>query len=478
MSRPWRYPREYLRLVSIVTSFAAILTPLDSTIVSVSLPAIARGSHANYLETIWVPVGYLASLSAFLLLFGRLGDVRGRKRVFTVGFLIFTVGTIMCALSVNGLELDAWRAVQGLGAAMILSNSGAIITEAYPPWERGKAFGYWTLAVYTGTTVGPVVGGAITSFRYIAGVPSWRWVFLVTVPLAALGYALSQAYLKESERVDEPVDVLGGLLAAAGIWLTLMGLTVGAFEGWSPEYLSLLAAGLALISAFAVRESRLGPRALLDLRLFRSVPFSAGNLAALLNYAGYFFVPFFLSYYMIEVLGIGPIYVSLALLSLSLAMVVLSPVSGRLSDRVGARPLATAGMAIIAVGLALLMQLGLRASLQDITWRAVLLGIGMGLFSSPNTASVMGAAPRDRLSVASGTLNLMRFAGQSLSLALASALAASYIPRGVLATIFTGLPAAQAASAVSFVRGLRAIYMVMIWLVVAGAVASAIRGRS
>jgi Major Facilitator Superfamily. len=211
--------------------------------------------------------------------------------------------------------------------------------------------------------------------------------------------------------------------------------------------------------------------------LFRSVQFSMGNLAALLNYAGYFFVPFFLSYYMIVVLGMRPIEASLALLSLSLAMVVLSPISGRLSDRVGARPLATAGMLLIALGLLLLIPLGLRATLADVTWRALIIGVGMGLFSSPNTASVMGAAPRERLAVASATLSLMRFYGQSLSLALASSLAAVYIPRPVLVSVFTGLPVSAAASALDFIRGVRLVYEVMVVLVIVGAIASAMRGR-
>jgi MFS family permease len=384
----------------------------------------------------------------------------------------------MCALSMSGAELDAWRVVQGMGAAMILANSGAIITDAYPPWERGKAFGYWTLAVYTGTTVGPVLGGAITTLRAIAGVPSWRWVFLVTVPLALTGYLLSQAYLKESVgQPGQPIDATGGALAAVGVAASLFGLTAASFEGWSPPYLALLAIGVALIAAFVAWEARLGPLALLDVGLFRSVQFSMGNLAALLNYAGYFFVPFFLSYYMIVVLGMRPIEASLALLSLSLAMVVLSPISGRLSDRVGARPLATAGMTLIALGLLLLIPLGLRATLADVTWRALIIGVGMGLFSSPNSASVMGAAPRERLAVASATLNLMRFYGQSLSLALASSLAAVYIPRPVLVSVFTGLPVSAAATALDFIRGVRLVYEVMVVLVIVGAVASAMRGH-
>ncbi len=480
VERTWKYPRGYLRLVSIVTTFAAVLSPLDSTIVSISLPYIARGVGATYVETLWIPLGYLVSLSSMLLLFGRLADTRGRKRIFTSGFIVFVLGTVMSALSTSGLELDAWRVVQGAGGAMIASSSAAIITETYPPWERGKAFGYWTLAVYTGTTLGPVVGGAIVSTHYIAGMPSWRWVFLITVFPAVIGASLSAALLKESEQLakDQPLDVTGGLLALTGIWLTLLGVSIGGFEGWQAPYLAALATGLALLAAFAAWEARMGRRALLDISLFRSIPFTAGNLAALLNYTGYFFVPFFLSYYMEVVLHMGSLEASLPLLSLSLAMVVLSPISGRLSDRLGARPLATTGMVLIAVGMGLLMQLGPKASLGDVLWRAVLIGVGMGLFSSPNTASVMGSAPRDRLAVASGTLNVMRFAGQSLSLVIAGALAAAYIPRPVLVYVFTGLKVGQTSiSGQAFVKGMRRVYEVMMFVLLAGAVASALRER-
>ncbi|MGC9071617.1 MAG: MFS transporter, partial [Acidilobus sp.] len=437
------------------------------------------GVGATYAEAIWVPLGYLVSLSSFLLLFGRLADLRGRKRVFTSGFAVFTLATLMCALSSTPVELDAWRVVQGAGAAMILSASGAIITESYPRWERGKAFGYWSLAVYTGTTVGPVLGGAIVTARMILGLPSWRWVFMATVPPAAVGLALSAIRLRESRPPARGrLDLAGGALAFVGLWASLMGLTVGSFVGWSAPYEALLAAGILIIAAFILWEARAGSQALLDLSMFRSVSFSMGNLAALLNYSGYFFVPFFLSYYMIEVLGMRPVLASVPLLALSLTMVTISPISGWASDRLGARPLATTGMALIALGLLQLSLLGDRATLADITWRTLLIGVGMGLFSSPNTASVMGSAPRDRLAVASATLSVMRFTGQSLSVALAGALAAAYIPRPVLIDVFTGLrtQSVQVAGPV-FVEGLRGVYWVMAILVIIGALASAMRGH-
>ncbi len=479
LSRGWIYPRSYLRLISVMTAFAAVLTPLDSTIVSISLPAIAKGVGANYPEALWVPLGYLVALSSLLLPFGQLADLRSRRSVFTTGFAVFTVATLMCALSINPLELDVWRVVQGAGAAMMLSTSGAIITETYPPWERGKAFGYWSLAVYTGTTIGPVVGGAIISRPYLLGLPSWRWVFMVTVLPALIGLTLSTAYLREGEhRGSGRLDVVGGLLASVGLWSALLAVTLGSFIGWQPSYIAMLSAGVTTLFLFALWEARLGSSALLDTAMFRSVPFSMGNLAALLNYSGYFFVPFFLSYYMIRVLGIRPYEASIPLLVLSLAMVTIAPLSGWASDRIGARPLATSGMALIAVGLVLLSFLGLSSSVADITWRTLLIGVGMGLFSSPNTASVMGSAPRERLAVASATLSVMRFTGQSLSIAIAGALAASYIPRQVLTEVFTGIAISQTGvSTLAFVEGLRHVYYVMAFLVALGGIASAMRGR-
>ena len=479
VSRPWRYPRSYLRLVTLIVALAAVLTPLDSTITSVSLPYVAEGVRASYVEALWIPLGYLSALASLLLPFGRLGDLRGRRNLMIIGFAVFSIGTAMSGLSTAGLELDAWRVLQGVGGAMIMSNAGALISEVYPPWERGRAFGYYTMAVYVGTVVGPLVGGMIVSYPAILGLASWRWVFFVTLPPAAAGLVASWAALRERRDAGTAgsMDAPGLALSTLGLFLTMAGMTVGSFVGWDAASTAALAAGVVLLAAFLLVEARSGGGALLDLSLFSNPGFTAGNLAALLNYAGFYFLPFFLSYYMQRVLGYPPSYASEVLLAIFASMVVLAPLSGRLSDRIGSRGLATGGMALIAAGLASMAELGATATAREVAIRALLLGVGMGLFSSPNTAAVMRSSPRDRLGTANATLSTLRVLGQALSLAIAGSLAAALIPRATLVYIFTGLGSPASTSSSRFVEGLRTVYEVMAALVAAGAVASAVRGR-
>lgn len=466
--------KRYLYIVSFITSFAAILTPLDSTIVSVSLPVISKDLNMSYVETIWVPLGYLLALTVLLLPLGRLSDIKGRKTLFTNGYLIFTIGTIMSGLSFNGIELDFWRIIQGIGAAFILSVGGAIITETYPANMRGRAFGIWSFSVYLGTTVGPVIGGLIVS------ITTWRYIFFITVPISLIGYILSIIYLKESKiRSNAKIDYKGSILLILGLLSIVYGITYGSFIGWNSISILISLIGLILFSLFIVYENRNKETAILDVGLLKNnIMFTAGNLAALLNYTGYFYLSFFMSFYMQRILNFSPLLTSLALISLSISMVIVSPISGWLSDKIGSRLLATLGMILIMIGLLLSMPLGTKASLIDISLRMITIGIGMGLFSSPNTNAVMGSVSKDKLGVASGTLNMMRFLGQSLSLTVASLILSSFISHSVLSSIFTGLETSNfEISSELFLIGLKRLYLISSIIIGIGAILSALRNK-
>ncbi len=466
--------KKYLWIVSLTTSFAAILTPLDSTIVSISLPFISRDLRMSYIETIWVPLGYLMALTVLLLPIGRLSDIKGKKKFFTNGYLIFTIGTIMSGLSFNGFELDLWRIIQGIGAAFILAVGGAIITETFPNNMRGRAFGIWSFSVYLGTTLGPVIGGLIVS------ITTWRYIFFVTVPLAIIGYVLSIKYIKESSiKLNEKMDFIGSALLIIGLFTIIYGLTYGSFISWNIYSILFSIFGLVMFGAFLIYEYINPNKAILDVKLLKNnIMFTAGNLAALLNYTGYFYLSFFISFYMQRILEFSPLITSIALISLSISMVVLSPISGWLSDKIGSRLLATLGMLLIMLGLLLLIPLGLKTSLFEISLRMVIIGVGMGLFSSPNTSAVMGSVSKDKLGVASGSLNLMRFLGQSLSLAVASLIVATYIPKYVLSSVFTGLAIANyQVSAQLFILGLRRLYLISSIIIFIGAILSALRNK-
>ncbi|MGC9134019.1 MFS transporter [Caldisphaera sp.] len=466
--------KRYLWIVSFITSFAAILTPLDSTIVSVSLPVISKSLNMSYVETIWVPLGYLLALTALLLPLGKLSDIKGRKPLFTNGYLIFTIGTIMSGLSLNGIELDFWRVIQGIGASFILAVGGAIITETYPANMRGRAFGIWSFAVYLGTTIGPVIGGLIVS------VTTWRYIFFVTVPLSLIGYILSIIYLKEPKiRSNIKMDYVGSILLISGLLSIIYGITFGSFIGWNSFSIFISLVGLIIFGLFILYENYYKELSILDVSLLKNnIMFTAGNLAALLNYTGYFYLSFFISFYMQRILNFSPLLTSLALISLSISMVIISPISGWLSDIIGSRILATLGMILIMIGLLLFIPLGTKASVIDISLRMILIGIGMGLFSSPNTSAVMGSVSRDKLGVASGTLNMMRFLGQSLSLAVASLIVSSFVPHNILSSIFTGLQISSfEISSELFLLGLRRLYLISSIIIGIGAILSALRNK-
>ena len=451
------------------------MTPFDSTIVSVSLPSIAQGLKMSYESVIWVPTVYLVALTVLLLSMGRLSDSRGRKPIFISGFTVFVTASFFCANASSGAELILFRAVQGAGAAFMGSTSTAIVTDAFPSKERGKALGINTMSVYVGLSVGPSLGGFLT-FAY-----GWRSIFYVNVPIGLLVIVLSLALLKESRGAgpERGFDLLGAGSFSAGLVALLVGLTLGDSMGWgSPFILGSLFAGGALLVSFAFIEWRRGERAMLDLSLFTGNRlFAAANISALLNYTSYFGVSFFISFYLQRVLGYDPLRTGLVLLVMPVVMALLSPASGWLSDRFGSRGFSSLGMALIAVGLLVLSTLSVSSPASLVIAGLLVMGVGMGLFSSPNTSAVMGSVQRDRLGVASGILATMRFSGQSLSLALMGAVVATAASTGVLSSLFTGVGVSQlSVAAGSFVEGMRRAFLASAAISAVGVFTSLQRG--
>lgn len=466
----------YKWVVLLITSIGAFMTPFDGTIVSVSLPSIAEGLKMDYQSVIWVPTVYLVVLTVLLLSIGRLSDSRGRKPIFVAGFAVFVTASFLCARASSGTELIAFRAVQGAGAACMGATSTAIVTNAFPSTERGKALGINTMSVYVGLSMGPSLGGFLT-FAY-----GWRSIFYVNVPIGLLVIVLALAKLKEPSVVGsrKGFDLLGAGAFSAGLVALLAGLTLGDSMGWeTPFIVGLLVAGGVLLASFVVIERRKGERAMLDLSLFAGNRlFAAANFSALLNYTSYFGVSFFISFYLQRVLGYDPLRTGLVLLVMPVVMVLLSPASGWLSDRFGSRGFSSLGMALIASGLLMLSVLGTTSAPVQVIAGLLVMGVGMGLFSSPNTSAVMGSVERDKLGVASGTLATMRFSGQSVSLALMGAVVATAASTGLLSTLFTGVGISQlSVVAGSFVEGMRRAFTVSAVIAVIGALTSLQRGN-
>lgn len=439
-----------------VTLLASFVTPFMASSVNIALPTIGREFAIDAVTLTWVATGYLLAAAALLLPFGRLGDIHGRRRVFLYGALAYTTTSALCGFAASVEWLILCRALQGASASMIFATSTALLTSVFPAEQRGKALGVSVAAVYLGLSLGPPLGGVLIQQL------GWRSLFFVNVPLG-VGIALLLARL-DGEWADargERFDWSGSLILGVGLTLLVLGTPqIGAPGGWL-----LLPGGLAL-AAFVGWERRAADP-LLDVRLFaRSPVFAFSNLAALINYAATFAVTFLLSLYLQVIKALGPQSAGAVLIAQPLVMAACSPVAGRLSDRVEPRTVASLGMGLTALGLAALATLREETPLTMVVATLALLGLGFGLFSSPNTNAVMGAVARRDYGVASATLGTMRLVGQALSMGLASLIFALIVGR---------VPIPVAASA-DVLRGLRSAFLLFAGLCGLGVLASLARG--
>jgi MFS family permease len=493
--------RHRWRVLSL-TSVGMFMGPLDSTIVSVALPKIGPALRLSYSEALWVQAAYLLVLSIFLIPIGRIADTRGRMRFYMVGTAVFGIFSMVCAVSPNGAFLIIARCFQALGAACMSATSAALVTAVFPPQDRGRALGLNAMAGYLGLTAGPVLGGLIATHL------GWRWIFFINIPIAiatlANGWFLLGAESRDRKAararaataaaavgapgrpaaagpVEPPlpagrVDWQGAVLLGLGLVCLLVPLTLVPFWGWdSVRTIGLLVAAVVLIAAFIFVEDRVADP-LFDLDLVRkNHAFAAGTFAALLNYAAVFAITTLTAVYLEVAEGYSPQRAGLVLLVQPVFMAALSPLFGRLSDRLGSRVLATGGMLVGAVGIGQLALLPQGAHPLRVALALGTIGVGMAAFSAPNTSAVMGSIRRDQLSLASGFLGTMRSLGQGLSVGLLGAIAASGLGATGARVIFLGAEASHAAAA-SFSSGYRTAMFVAVGLAVLGALVSLVRG--
>jgi len=452
------------------------MTPLDSSIVSIALPSIASNLQIDYATVIWIPTSYLLCLSALLLIFGRFADTRGRRRPFILGFALFTIASALCATSQNGVQLIFFRSVQGLSAAMVSATAPAIVTDAFPD-QRGKALGINAMAVYGGLSTGPTLGGFLVQYL------GWRWIFFINLPIGIFVVTLSLWKLKESIALDkkERFDLVGAGTFSTALAAFLLALTLGPDYGWKGIGIAglLVLTGVAFF-LFIVAERRIGERAMFDISLIsRNRLFASANLTALLNYTSMFGVTFLMSFYLQRILGFGPAKAGIVLLSMPLTMAMLSPVSGWLSDKFGSRVLSSAGMALTCLALFMLSTLTVTFPAFYVVLMLLVLGLGMGIFSAPNTSSVMGSVGKNRLGVAAGTLSTMRFTGQSLSIAIMGAVTATAIPSTILSGLLIGIQSDIGTVATeAFVEGIHRAFFVSGFIAALGVFTSLVRGKA
>ena len=401
--------RNIILVVTMVTSF---FTPFMGSAVSIALPTIAKEFSLNAISMNWIMMSFLLSSAIFLVPFGKLADIVGRKKIFLIGNIILTLATIFCALAVSGTSLIVFRFLQGIGSALIFSSSMAIITSVYPPHERGKAIGLNVTAVYLGLSVSPVIGG------FLIHVIGWRSIFYLN---ALAGCFIILAILLKmkaewAEAKGEKFDFAGSIIYIFAISALMYG-----FSQLPKEYaLILTLTGIAGFVMFVMIENW-SANPVLNMRLFgQNRKFAFSNAAALINYAATFAVTTLLSLYLQYIKGMKPQQAGLFLITQPAMMAIAASFSGRLSDKYDSGKISSIGMALVVVGLTFLIFLDADTSALYLTVSLLILGLGFGLFSSPNTNAVMGSVDKKYLGIASATLATMRLSGQMISMAIAN----------------------------------------------------------
>lgn len=415
--------KTYLWFVVGTVCIGAFMGQLDASIAQLLLPTLQSTFHTSLAAVSWVALVYLLVLAVMLPISGRLADMFGRKLLYTIGFLVFILGSALCGLATSLPALLASRALQALGAALLQANSVAIITAAAGAEKRGRAIGIQGAAQALGLSLGPALGGLLIQSL------GWRWVFWINVPAGIIGAILGWLILPRTPGLHQDergFDWWGAILLAPALAGILLALSEAPNWGVaSIAFLSFMLLGGTSLAIFIWHE-RHASSPLVDLELFRSHAFSAGNLAGLISY-GLLFGVFLLLPFALE-LGYAdsPFAAGLRLTAIPLALGIAAPLSGLLSDRIGPRPLTFAGMLIAAASLGILAFAldGKAQTLTLVTLMLIAFGIGQGLFTAPNNSAIMGSAPGHRLGAAGGVLNVTRTLGTGLGVAIASALLA------------------------------------------------------
>ena len=420
-------PRKWLVMAAVAMS--TFLATIDGSIVNVALPTLVMELDTLFPVAQWVILAYLLIQATLMPGVGRLGDMLGKKRIYSAGVAVFTVSSVLCGLAPTVYWLIAARAAQAVGSAMALGLGMAIVTEAFPPAERGKALGLNGTFVSIGIVLGPTVGGLILD------VASWHWIFFVNLPIGLMGLALAWRYIPDTRPIGrQRFDFAGAITLFISLLALLLALTLGQRLGFGDgRILALFALWLLFLLLFLWVEWH-HPQPLIDLRLFRRRRFSLGLLTGSLAFVAIAGATLLLPFYLQLMRGYNTRQVGLMMALIPLFLGVVAPLAGAASDRYGVRRITAVGLFITALGYGAMSQLGPETSLLAYALAVTPLGLGMGLFQSPNNSAIMGSAPPERLGVASGLLGLSRTLGQTSGIAIFGALWAGW------ALLYAGAP--------------------------------------
>jgi EmrB/QacA subfamily drug resistance transporter len=411
-----------------------LLAATNSGTLIIALPDLERSLHTSLLALVWVILAYLIAATVLVLMAGRLSDLFGRKRAYVGGFVMFAIASLGAGFSPDATVLIIWRVLQGIGSAFLFANAAALVTDAFPKEELGLAMGANTMVAAIGLVLGPVLGGALVSI-------SWHWVFWFNVPFALAGATWGALILRELAKPDSVrgFDVLGTTTFVIGLTGLVLGVSRGGLSGWNDPIVigGLTAAAVLLPSWVAIERRSKAP--MLDLQIFRNRLFAAASAAAFINGLARFALMFLFVFYFQGAQGDSPIDAGIKLIPLALGMLVASPLAGVYADRHGSRTLAALGMLVSAAGLAAMTTLEVHTPYwQSALWLA-LVGVGSGMFNSPNTAAMMGVVPAHRRGIAAGARTLLQNTGAVLSIAFVLAIITSAVPKATLFAVFSGL---------------------------------------
>ena len=466
------YPDGRYQLVALsIVMTGVLMSAVDTTAVVLGLPVMLVDLNSDILSMVWVIMAYLLVITILGTQVGKLGDMFGRARMYNLGFAVFTFGSLLCGLSSTGAQIVDFRILQGVGGALISSNSGAIIADTFPENRRGRAFGFTGFGWSAGAILGILIGGAFVTFL------NWRYIFFINLPIGVVATTFGYAKLRDrSPRGKSSFDLLGMILLGSGLYLWLTFLTDVTGSGWSPTYAPELLLGTLLLAAFAAWERRFSSP-LLNLSLLRQRVLTASMLAAFFQSLASFAVLFLVIMYLQGPRGQSPWDASLLLIPGYVLGGLVAPFAGRFSDRVGARVVASLGLLLQAVGMLTYATLSLNTPLYVVVLGSILTGAGSSTFFPANNSAVMASAPRGAYGIASGLLRTFSNIGMVSSFAVALLIASVSIPRQLAFEIFLGTGNIGGSLSAAFVDGLHSALIASISLLAIAVLLSVLRGK-
>jgi EmrB/QacA subfamily drug resistance transporter len=450
-----------------------LLATINSGTLIIALPDLERALGTSILELVWVILAYMIASTVLVLTAGRLSDMFGRKRAYVGGFILFGIASLGAGFATGATVLILWRIVQGVGGAFLFANAGAVVTDAFPREQLGLAMGTNTMVAAVGLVIGPVLGGVLVDI-------SWHWVFWFNVPFTAIGSIWAALILRELIRPDEVrgLDPLGTATFVVGLTGLVYGVSRGGISGWdSPLTIAGLVVGAVLLPLFVVIE-RHQRAPMLDLTIFENRMFSAATAAAFINGLSRFALLFVFVFYFQGVKGDDPITAGIKLAPMAIGMLISSPIAGIWADRHGSRALAASGMVVGGLALAGMTTLAVDSpDWQSAMWLFIV-GVGSGMFNSPNTAAMMGTVPPHRRGIAAGARTMLQNTGAVISIAFVLAIVTSSVPTQVLLSIFSGVTTGLSDAALApFIHNMHTALWVLAATSMVGAVVSLLRPR-